>query len=96
MGEKRLPSYDEYCDIVENDKRIIVSDNKFPISEIKTVNIVGNVWGITKNKTNYKVVLAGGSLFCSENSCHGTIKKREVFVDEETGNTNIGFFVIDL
>ncbi|MFK7812092.1 MAG: SUMF1/EgtB/PvdO family nonheme iron enzyme [Maribacter sp.] len=95
-AKKRLPSYDEYWDLVKNDKRIIVYDNKFPISEIDTVNIVGNVWDITKNKTNDKVRLAGGSLFCSENTCHGTIKERELFVDKETGNINIGFSVIDL
>jgi len=95
-AKKRLPSYNEYWDIVKNDKRTIVSDNKYPISEIDTVNIVGNVWDITKNKTNDKVRLAGGSLFCSENTCHGTIKERELFVDKETGNINIGFSVIDL
>jgi hypothetical protein len=95
-AKKRLPSYNEYWDIVKTDTRVIVSDNKFPISKIDTVNIVGNVWDITKNKTNDKVRLAGGSLFCSENTCHGTIKERELFVDKETGNTNIGFCVIDL
>jgi formylglycine-generating enzyme required for sulfatase activity len=93
-AKKRLPSYNEYWDIVKNDTRVIVSDNKYPISEINTVNIVGNVWDITKNKSNDKVRLAGGSLFCSENTCHGTIKERELFVDKETGNTNIGFCVI--
>jgi len=95
-SKMRLPSYNEYWDLVKNDKRIIVSDNKFPISEIDTVNIVGNVWDITKNKSNDKVRLAGGSLFCSEKTCHGTIKERELFVDKETGNINIGFSVIDL
>ncbi len=95
-AKKRLPSYDEYWELVKTDTRIIVSENKFPISEIDTVNIVGNVWDITKNKNNDRVRLAGGSLFCSESTCHGTIKERELFVDKETGNTNIGFSVIDL
>jgi hypothetical protein len=95
-AKKRLPSYNDYWDIVKNDTRVIVLYNKFPISEVDTVNIIGNVWDITKNKNYHKVRLAGGSLFCSENTCHGTIKKRELFVDEETGNTNIGFSVIDL
>ncbi len=70
-AKKRLPSYNEYWEIVKTDTRIIVSDNKFPISEIDKVNIVGNVWDITKN--NDQVRLAGGSLFCSESTCHGTI-----------------------
>lgn len=95
-AKKRLPSYDEYWSVVKNDTRIIVSDNKFPISEIDKVNIVGNVWDIAKNKNTDLVRLAGGSLFCSESTCHGTIKKRELFVDKETGNIHIGFSVIDL
>lgn len=92
--KKRLPSYTEYWELVKADTRIIVSDNKSPISEIDTVNMMGNVWDITKN--NDKVRLAGGSLFCSESTCHGTIKERELFVAKETGNTNIGFSVMDL
>lgn len=95
-AQKRLPSYEEYWEIVKNDTRIVVSDNKLPISEISKVNILGNVWDITKNENNDVVRLAGGSLFCSENTCHGTIKERELFVDKETGNIHIGFGVIDL
>ena len=95
-AKKRLPSYNEYWKIVKNDDRIIVSDNKFPISEIGSVNIVGNVWDFTKNENNDLVRLAGGSLFCSENTCHGTIKEKELFVDKETGNIHMGFCVLDL
>lgn len=69
---------------------------KLPISKVDKVNIVGNVWDITKNEDHKLVRLAGGSLFCSENTCHGTIKERELFVDKETGNIHIGFSVIDL
>lgn len=95
-AKKRLPNYNEYWEIVKNDKRIIVSENKLPISEIDKVNIVGNVWDITENDNNQLVRLAGGSLFCSENTCHGTVKERELFVDKETGNIHIGFSVLDL
>jgi hypothetical protein len=95
-AQKRLPSYNEYWELVKKDTRMIVSDNKYPISEIDNVNIVGNVWDITKNKNNEKVRLAGGSLFCSKSTCHGTVKERELYVDKETGNINIGFSVIDL
>ena len=95
-AKKRLPTYDEYWEIVKNDNRIVVSENKLPISEIDKVNIVGNVWDITEIEKNESVRLAGGSLFCSENTCHGTIKDRELFVDKETGNIHMGFSVIDL
>jgi hypothetical protein len=95
-AKKRLPNYNEYWKIVRNDKRMIVSDNKLPISEIDNVNIVGNVWDITENENNELIRLAGGSLFCSENTCHGTIKERELFVDKETGNIHIGFSVLGL
>lgn len=95
-AKKRLPSYEEYWRIVKNDTRVIISDNKYPISKIDEVNIIGNVWDITKNKNNELVRLAGGSLFCSEKTCHGTVKERELFVDDETGNVHIGFSVIDL
>ena len=95
-AKKRLPTYNEYWEIARNDNRTIISDNKFPISEIDKVNIVGNVWDITEMEKNESVRLAGGSLFCSENTCHGTIKERELFVDKETGNIHIGFSVIEL
>ncbi|PHS06920.1 MAG: hypothetical protein COA88_09705 [Kordia sp.] len=94
-AKKRLPSYNEYWELVKNDTRVIVSENKFQISEINKVNIVGNVWDITKNNNTNLIRLAGGSLFCSENTCHGTIRERELFVDKETGNIHIGFCVID-
>jgi hypothetical protein len=93
---KRLPSYDEYWEIVQHDTRVVVSENKYPISDIDKVNIVGNVWDITANEDSVMIRLAGGSLFCSENTCHGTVKERELFVDKETGNVHIGFCVIDL
>jgi hypothetical protein len=95
-SNKRLPSYIEYWKIVKNDKRTIVSENKLPISETDKVNIVGNVWDITKDEKNQVIRLAGGSLFCSKTTCHGTTKERELFIDKETGNIHIGFSVIDL
>lgn len=94
-AKKRLPSYEEYWKLVKNDSRIIVSDNKFPISKIDEVNIVGNVWDITEIEKDNLVRLAGGSLFCSKTTCHGTVKERELFVDRETGNIHVGFSVIN-
>lgn len=44
---QRLPSYEEYWDVVTSDNRIIVSENLLSISEVDKVNIVGNVWDIT-------------------------------------------------
>ena len=95
----RLPMYDEYWDLTKNDVRTIVQNNEYPISSVDSVNIIGNVWEITepietdKNKVE-QIRLAGGSLFCSEKTCHGTDKNRKLFVDKETGNIHIGFAVI--
>ena len=89
-----LPTYDQYWDLVANDKRLIVSDNKHPISPVNKVNVVGNVWDITENLNSEKVRLAGGSLFCSKQTCHGTQKDRELYVDKETGNIHVGFSVL--
>ena len=72
---------------------MIISENKYPITEIDTVNLVGNVWDITEEDNLIR--LAGGSLFCSENTCHGTVKEKELYIDKETGNIHIGFCVID-
>jgi hypothetical protein len=95
-AKKRLPSYEEYWAIASRDERVIVYNNKYPISAVDTVNVVGNVWDITQNDNNERIRLAGGSLFCSETTCHGTVKERELYVDKETGNINIGFSVLDL
>jgi len=94
-AKKRLPTYDEYWELIKNDTRVIVSDNRLPISNVNEVNILGNVWDITEVEDGNSVRLAGGSLFCSENTCNGTVKERELFVDKETGNINVGFCVID-
>ena len=94
-ARKRLPTYEEYWELIKNDTRVVVSDNKLPISNVHEVNIVGNVWDITEVQDGASVRLAGGSLFCSENTCHGTVKERELFVDKETGNSNVGFCVIN-
>jgi len=39
MGKKKLPTYEEYWDLIKNDTRVIVSDNKFSISKINKVNV---------------------------------------------------------
>lgn len=91
----RLPDYDEYWKMVASDKRPVVADNMYPISPVVSVNIVGNVWDITSTTRGEMIRLAGGSLFCSEKTCHGTVKERVNFVDKYTGNINIGFSVID-
>ena len=94
-AKKRLPTYKEYWGLIKNDTRVIVSDNKFPISSLNEVNILGNVWDITEVEDGNSVRLAGGSLFCSKYTCNGTVKERELVVDKETGNINVGFCVID-
>lgn len=92
----RLPSYDEFWELAAADERLVIYDNKYPISAVDTVNVVGNVWDITEpGSAQAQVRLAGGSLFCSENTCHGTQKSRELYVDRETGNLHIGFSVVE-
>lgn len=89
-----LPTYKQYWELVSSDDRLIVSDNKYPISPVDEVNIVGNVWDITEPINSDQVRLAGGSLFCSIDTCHGTQEDRELYVDKETGNIHIGFSVL--
>ena len=89
-----LPTYDQYWKLVSSDERLIVSDNNYPISPVEEVNIIGNVWDITEPINSDKVRLAGGSLFCSIDTCHGTQEDRELYVDKETGNIHIGFSVL--
>jgi hypothetical protein len=90
----RLPTYDEYWLLIDGDKRKVITDNNGPISSANTVNILGNVWDITSTKNNGNIRLAGGSLFCSPNTCNGTVKEREFYVDEQTANIHIGFAVV--
>ena len=89
-----LPTYEQYWDIVYDDDRLIVSDNLYPILPVNDVNVVGNVWDITKPINSNKVRLAGGSIFCSIDTCHGTQKDRELFIDKETGNIHVGFSIL--
>jgi hypothetical protein len=92
----RLPTYEEYWQLVKRDNRVIVSENLYPISAVDEVNVVGNVWDITASEETEEVRLAGGSLFCSKTTCNGTIEERALYVDKETGNLHIGFAVINL
>ncbi len=89
-----LPTYKQYWELVSSDDRLIISDNNYPISPVDEVNIVGNVWDITEPINSDQVRLAGGSLFCSIDTCHGTQEDRELYVDKETGNIHIGFSVL--
>ena len=89
-----LPTYDQYWQLVSSDDRLIVSDNIYPISSVESVNIIGNVWDITEPINSNQIRLAGGSLFCSIDTCYGTQEDRELFVDKETGNIHIGFSIL--
>jgi Sulfatase-modifying factor enzyme 1 len=90
----RLPTYDEYWRLIAGDKRKIITDQNGPITAADKVNILGNVWEITSTENNGNIRLAGGSLFCSPNTCHGTTKERELYIDKWTANIHIGFAVI--
>ena len=93
-ADVNLPTYDQYWELVSSDERLIVSDNMYPISSVESVNIIGNVWDITEPINSNQIRLAGGSLFCSIDTCHGTQEDRELFVDKETGNIHIGFSIL--
>lgn len=81
--------------MIKDDKRKISTNNIAPISKVDNVNVLGNVWEITRTKKENEIRLAGGSLFCSPDNCHGTSKERELYVDKQTGNIHIGFAVIE-
>ena len=93
-AEVSLPNYEQYWELAKKDNRVIASEEKLPISPISEVNVIGNVWDITSTLISDEVRLAGGSIFCSAMVCDGTNKSRELFVDKQTGNINIGFSVI--
>lgn len=91
----RFPTYNDYWELIKDDKRKISTNNKAPISKVDNVNVFGNVWEITSVKKENEIRLAGGSLFCYPDACHGTSKERELYVDKQTGNMHIGFAVIE-
>jgi hypothetical protein len=89
-----LPTYDQYWELIGADERIVVTHFNRPISPADEVNVLGNVWEITASEGRQNVRLAGGSVFCSPASCNGTSRDRELYVDQATGNLNIGFAVL--
>ncbi len=93
-SETELPDYQAYWTLIENDQRPIVINNQRPITVVQEVNVLGNVWEITATTQGDSTRLAGGSLYCSRHTCHGTSRKKELYVDKQTGNTHIGFAVI--
>ena len=90
----RLPAYAEYWRLIKDDKRKIISNNNGTIAAANSVNILGNVWEITSTEINGNIRLAGGSLFCSPNTCNGTKQERKLTVDKQTANLHIGFAVL--
>lgn len=93
-ANSRLPTYEEYWDLIKKDKRKVISNYNGPISKTHKVNLLGNVWEISATTLGDSTRLAGGSLFCAPTTCHGTSIDRELYVDKQTGNIHIGFAVI--
>ena len=90
----RLPNYDEYWELCQNDKRSINQDAPDAL-RANDVNTIGNVWELTTTEAaNGDIRLAGGSYLCNENSCNGTSYERSLYVDKTTGNVHIGFAVV--
>lgn len=90
----RLPSYGEYWQLV-NPKGKNINFNSTEIFAVEQSNLIGNVWELTRPDEFDRIRLAGGSYLCAPNSCNGTSPDRELYVDRTTGNTHIGFAVID-
>lgn len=89
----KIPTYDEYWKLVENDTRII-NESSSGILPCDQVNLVGNVWEITQPDSFGRIRLAGGSFLCDQNTCNGTNRDRELYVDAATGNIHISFAII--
>ncbi|GMN10418.1 hypothetical protein MTsPCn9_31160 [Croceitalea sp. MTPC9] len=90
----KIPSYEEYWTYVKQDKREIIKDSD-QIYPAKSVNVVGNTWDITKSGNQKEEIrLAGGSYLCSKHTCDGTNPNRKLYVSRDTGNSNIGFSII--
>lgn len=89
-----IPTYEVYWELVAADDRLI-NETSTAILPIDQVNIVGNVWDITQPDELGRIRLAGGSYLCDKHTCNGTSQDRQLYVDVETGNTHIGFSVIE-
>ncbi len=92
-AQKEIPSYSNYWDIAEKDTRPI-NANSPEILPLDQVNLVGNIWELTLPDKLDRIRLAGGSYLCNPNSCNGTNQNRELHVDRTTGNSHIGFAVL--
>lgn len=93
-SQTRLPTYKEYWTLAE--KSILpINQNSTEIFPVGMSNIIGNVWELTEADLLGRVRLAGGSYLCSPNSCDGTSPDRVLYVDQITGNSHIGFAVLE-
>lgn len=93
-ANKRLPTYEEYWQLTESDKRKVAFDTT-AFAKANETNVKGNYWEITASNDPMKIRLAGGSIFCNTTTCNGTSKDRELFVDATTGNIHISFAVVE-
>lgn len=92
--QAELPDYENYWELAGPDMRPINAAS-LAILPVDQVNIIGNVWEITTPDPYGNIRLAGGSFLCDKNTCDGTSKDRELLVDKITGNSHIGFAIID-
>ena len=75
----RLPTYKEYWDLASTDIRIVVTDNRLPISPVDSVHVIGNVWDLTKPERGMPYAWLGA--LCSVPQRHATAhKKNENFM----------------
>ena len=90
----QLPAYELYWELASSDARPI-NTSSLSILPSEQVNVLGNVWEITTPDAYGNIRLAGGSFLCDKNTCDGTSKERELLVDKITGNSHIGFAIIE-
>ncbi|NQZ45874.1 MAG: SUMF1/EgtB/PvdO family nonheme iron enzyme [Flavobacteriaceae bacterium] len=93
-SKSRLPTYEEYWELVTKDRRPMIIDQKRPAAALEA-HTIGNVWELTTSENQKgEIRLAGGSYLCSQHTCDGSNPDRKLFVDKSTGNSHIGFAVV--
>jgi len=92
-ADVELPNYQSYWELTQSDQRAI-NENSPDILPLDQVNLVGNLWEITKPDALGRIRLAGGSYLCNKNSCNGTSPDRQLYVDKITGNVHISFAIL--
>ncbi|MFT4533846.1 MAG: hypothetical protein ACJA1A_002102 [Saprospiraceae bacterium] len=93
-NQSEIPDYKKYWELAPKANGLI-NKNSATILPISQCQVIGNVWEITAPDLDGKIRLAGGSFLCNDNSCNGTSSSRMLYIDAITGNSHIGFAVLE-